>query len=192
MPPIKPGEVRNPQGKNGRPPGPPTNFRGRPLGEKPRSVVLWDLQQAAKEASEEGLEILKGCMRDETCDWPTRLRAIELLWERGYGKPQVSVAVNAMHSFAEVPQVMSQDDWLRRRGQPEGDPEGDSWLARQRGLPGSAPSEKRTSDGPSTQGGASSGPPVIDLPSIRTQEAEDPLLTAVDPTEPRPLGSKLN
>jgi hypothetical protein len=112
--------------------------------------------------------------------------------ERGYGRPDVHADVSVTHAFAEVPQVMTQDEWLRRRGQPEG-PEGDEWL-RQRGGGVAAPSEKRTSGVPSAQAGHSSGqvsnagrqPPTIDL------EAEDALLLDPDPTAPRPPGSKLN
>jgi hypothetical protein len=146
-------------------------------------VVLWDLQQAARDKSERGLAILVECMEDAEADWNTRLRAIELLWERGYGRPQVSVDLNMTHSFAEVPQVMSLEEWVARKGQPQGD---DRWLLTQQRASGvAAPQEKRTSGGPSAPAGASSGP-VLDL------QADDPLLTAVDPTKPPPAGSKLN
>jgi hypothetical protein len=155
--------------------------------------VLWDLQQAAKEASEEGLEILKGCMRDETCDWPTRLRAVEMLWERGYGRPQVSVAMNMTHAFAEVPQVETDVNvWLARKGQPEG-PEGDAWLLEHekgKGAGRVATTEKRTGEAPASVAEApehsSKGkrePVMLDL------EAEDPLLLDPDPTIARALTS---
>ena len=69
--PFKPGQSGNPEGSSkGR--------RGRPPGQKPHRVVLWDLQQAAKDKSKRGLEILEQCMEDTTCDWPTRLRAVEV------------------------------------------------------------------------------------------------------------------
>jgi hypothetical protein len=106
-----------PKGTSGNPQGYSKGRRGRPPGEKPHRVVLWDLQQAAKDRSARGLEILEQCMEDTTADWNTRLKAIEMLWERGYGKPQVSVALNATHSFAEVPQTMELDEWLANKGQ---------------------------------------------------------------------------
>jgi hypothetical protein len=115
-------EAGPPKVKSGRPPGrPPGSIiqRRRPASERP-SVVLWDLQQAAKDKSKRGLEILQECMEDTTCEWPVRLKAIEMLWERGYGRPQVSVAMNMNHNFAVVPEVMGQAEWLERKGQPVG------------------------------------------------------------------------
>jgi hypothetical protein len=151
-------------------------------------VVLWDLQQAAKDKSQRGLEILTQCMEDTEADWNTRLKAIELLWERGYGRPQVSVDMNLHHNFCVAPDVMELGAWLERHGQPEG-PAGDAWLLehqKAKGTQTAAPTERRTSDAPSTQAGSSSGPPTIDL-----QAEEAPLLDR-DPTEPPPPGSKLN
>ena len=174
--PFKPGQSGNPEGSSkGR--------RGRPPGQKPHRVVLWDLQQAAKDKSKRGLEILEQCMEDTTCDWPTRMRAFEMLWERGYGRPQQSIDMNLNHNFAEVPAVMGLDQWLERKGQPMGH---DAWLLEHQKANQPATTEKRTCDGPSEAAGASSGPPVIDL------KAEEALLLAKDPTEPPPPGSKLN
>jgi hypothetical protein len=162
--------VLNPEGHN-------QHTRGRPAGQKPHRVVLWDLQQAAKEASKRGLEILKQCMEDTTCDWNTRLRAIELLFERGYGRAQISAVIESNHRFVVAPDVMDLDQWLERKGQPAG-AAGDKWLE-------AHATEKRTGDGPSTQAGHSGGPPTIDA------VAEDNLLLDVDPTAPAPAG-KLN
>jgi hypothetical protein len=138
---------------------------------------------AARDKSKRGLEILEQCMEDTTCDWNTRLKAVELLWERGYGRPQVSVDVNTTHNFCIAPDVMELGVWLERRGQPIGEP-GDAWLAQQRRV--AAPTEKRSSDAPGTQAGASSGPPTIDA------VAEDALLLDKDPTAPAPDKTKLN
>ena len=174
--------------RQGRPPGSIAERR-RPASERP-SVILWDLQQAAKDKSKRGLEILTQCMEDTTADWNTRLKAVELLWERGYGRPQQSIDMNLNHNFAEVPAVMGLDQWLERKGQPVGH---DAWLLehqKAKGTQTAAPTGKRTSEPPSAQAGhperSSKGSgPVLDL------TAEDPLLTAVDPTEPPPPG-KLN
>jgi hypothetical protein len=109
--------------RQGRPPGAPTVNRPRPASERP-SVVTWDLQQAAKDKSARGLEILTQCMEDTGADWNTRLKAVELLWERGYGRPQVSVDMNLHHNFCVAPDTMELGQWLERKGQPEG-PAGD-------------------------------------------------------------------
>jgi hypothetical protein len=130
-------------------------------------VVLWDLQQAAKDKSRRGLEILEQCMEDTTCDWNTRLKAVELLFERAYGRPQVSVDMNMTHNFAEVPETMPLGLWLERKGQPVG-ASGDEWL-RQQGAGGGG-----TSDAPSSQAGHSSGPPTIDLKAEPEPEDELP------------------
>jgi hypothetical protein len=143
--------------------------------------VLWDLTQAARAKCPEALEFVYETMRDTDESRDVRLKAASILLERGYGKAKEMLDVSMTHSFAEVPQVMGLNEWLARKGQPPG-ADGDEWL-RQRGATGVATiPEKRTSEAPSARG----GPPVIDL------QAEDPLLTAVDPTEPRPPGSKLN
>ena len=123
-----------PKGTSGNPQGYSKGRRGRPPGVKPHPVVLWDLQQAAKDKSKRGLEILEQCMEDTTCDWPTRLRAIELLWERGYGRPQVSVDMAVNHNFCIAPDVMPIGEWLERKGQPVG-AAGDEWLAQQQSKP---------------------------------------------------------
>ena len=108
--PFKPGQSGNPEGSSkGR--------RGRPPGQKPHRVVLWDLQQAAKDKSKRGLEILEQCMEDTTCDWNTRLKAVELLFERAYGRPQIQAVVETNHNFCIAPDVMELDLWLERKGQ---------------------------------------------------------------------------
>jgi hypothetical protein len=43
--------------------------------------------------------------------------AIALL-ERAHGKPQLTVDANVQHRFAVVPEVMAEELWLARRGQP--------------------------------------------------------------------------
>jgi hypothetical protein len=88
------------------------------------------LAQAAKDKSKRGLEILTECMEDTNCEWPVRLKAIELLWERGYGRAQISAVIQSEHRFVVAPAVMEQSAWLERRGQPVG-AAGDAWLAQQ-------------------------------------------------------------
>jgi hypothetical protein len=138
--------------------------------------VTWDLQQAAKDKSKRGLEILEQCMEDTTCDWNTRLKAIEMLWERGYGRPQIQAVIETNHNFCIAPEVMELGQWLERKGQPLGD---DAWLLEHQKAKAAtqpaAPTEKRAS-----------GPPTIDL------NAEEALLMDADPTCPPPVGVKLN
>jgi hypothetical protein len=51
-------------------------------------------------------------MRNEAINRDTRLRAAQILLERGYGRPEVQVEVDVSHKFAVVPAVMSKEDWL--------------------------------------------------------------------------------
>jgi hypothetical protein len=80
---------------------------------------MWDLKQAARSHSEEGMQILLQCMRDRKADWNTRLKAIELLWERGYGRPEQHGDVNVSHRFVIAPNTMAIDEWLANKGQPK-------------------------------------------------------------------------
>jgi hypothetical protein len=158
----------------GRPPGQvsnPKGMRSRPPGEKPRSVVLWDLKMAARSHSEEGMEILLGCMKDEAADWGQRIRAIELLWAYGYGRPVQEAAIDVTHKFAVVPAVQTKEDWLASVAEEQ---------AAKRGRTAPA-SEARKG-----VGDAVPQPETIDL----TAEP-DPRLDP-DPTAPAPAGSKLN
>jgi hypothetical protein len=77
-------------------------------------VVEFDLVQAAKDRSKRGLEILVECMEDTGADWNTRLKAIELLFERGYGRAQIQAVIETNHRFVVAPQVMPLDQWLNR------------------------------------------------------------------------------
>jgi hypothetical protein len=196
MRPVQPGEVRNPEGISAYPKRPPKEPSGRgpgrppgiiaqkrtPASERP-AVIMWNLKQAMRALCPEARDVVERCLKSE--DERVALLAAQIAFERGYGKPEQHADVNVTHSFAEVPQVMSEAEWLRRRGQPEG-PEGDEWLRQRGATPVAAIPQKRTSEAPSAQARHSSGPPTIDL------TAEDALLTAVDPTEPPPPGSKLN
>jgi hypothetical protein len=167
MRPAEKGEVRNP--------------RGRPPGQRPHAVILWDLKQQMRALCPKARDVVERCLNSE--DERVALLAAQIAFERGYGKPEQHADINVTRNFAEVPQVMGQAEWLARRGQPEG-PAGDEWLQRQLAKPEPEP-EKRAS-GPPTGAAGHSSEQVLDL------TAEDPLLTAVDPTEPPPPGRKLN
>jgi hypothetical protein len=118
---------------------------------------MYNLRQAARSYSEEGLNIALQCMRDDNADWSQRLRAIELIWAYGFGRPQVQADVNISHSFCVAPNTMEINEWLERKGQPVG--VGDEWLQAQKraeGLP--APSEeKRTGESPAGVAGHANG-----------------------------------
>jgi hypothetical protein len=112
--------------RRGRLPGPPKEKSGprqrAAPGERHAALIakppicMYDLKQAAKRHSEEGLNILLGCMRDPAADWGHRIRAVELLWAYGHGKPQQSLEVDVSHKFAVVPAVMSKEEWLATKG----------------------------------------------------------------------------
>jgi hypothetical protein len=74
---------------------------------------LFDLKQAAKRLTEEGLNTCTECMRDTKADWSQRLRAIEIIFAYGYGKPQVTIEADVTHKFAVVPAVLSKEEWLK-------------------------------------------------------------------------------
>jgi hypothetical protein len=172
--PIKPGESRNPKGSSAL-----QRSRRQALGERP-AIVLWDLKMAARAHCPKALQRAVELLDDE--DKRVRLAAIEIVLERGYGRAEVHADVTLTCNFAEVPEVMPVDEWLRRKGQPAG-AAGDEWLERQLAKPEPG---KRTSEPPSAQAGHSSGAPTIDL------KAEEALLLDADPTAPPPPGSKLN
>jgi hypothetical protein len=136
-------------------------------------VVVYNLRQAAKSHSEEGLNIALQCMRDAKADWSQRLRAIELIWAYGFGRPQMSLEVNTEHRFVVAPDQMPVDLWLERRGQPEGS--GDAWLQAQKRAEGWLPApatERLTSESPtSSQGHPTEAAPVLDLTA--EEKAED-------------------
>jgi hypothetical protein len=166
MRPAEKGEIRNP--------------RGRPPGQRPHAVVLWDLKQQMRALCPKARDVVERCLKSE--DERVALLAAQIAFERGYGKPEQHTDVSLTCHFAEVPETMELGQWLERRGQPPGEAS-DAWLAQQRGLPGP---EKRASTAPPTRAEHSGEPTTIDA------VAEDALLLDRDPTMPRPPGSKLN
>jgi hypothetical protein len=52
-------------------------------------------------------------------DQKIALTAAEIMLERGYGRPAQKADVDIVHKFAVVPAVMSKEDWLRSKGQPD-------------------------------------------------------------------------
>jgi hypothetical protein len=173
---------RFPKGASGNPKG---HSEERRNWTPSKTAQYWDLKRAMREMCPEATEVVRKCLKSE--DERIALTAAQIAFERGFGKPEVHADVTLMCNFAEVPAVMPLGQWLERKGQPEGD---DRWLLEHQAKQGpggvAAPQEKRSTGAPADAAGASGGPPTIDL------QAEDPLLTAVDPTEPRPPGSKLN
>jgi hypothetical protein len=80
-------------------------------------MVRYDLKQAARAFAPEALETIVRCMRSE--DEKIALMASEILSSRAYGRPEQKADLDVVHAFVRVPEVMSQDDWLKSRGQPE-------------------------------------------------------------------------
>jgi hypothetical protein len=111
----------------------------------PSRAVQYDLRMAARSHSDEGMKILMECMRDRKADWGTRLKAIELLWERGYGKPEIRAAIDNEHRFVIAPNTMQIDEWLANKGQPTNN----AWLQEQQrkaGALAAPPEERRTGE----------------------------------------------
>ena len=118
---------RFPKGQSGNPLGSSKGRRGRPPGQKPSTVVIWDLKMAARKHCPKALQRIAECLDDE--DKKVRLMAAQIMLERGYGKPEQHVDAEVNHQFVIAPQVMPLDQWLARKGQPPGT--GDDWLERQ-------------------------------------------------------------
>jgi hypothetical protein len=94
----------------------------------PSKAVQYDLRMAARSYSGEGMKILLECMRDKKADWNTRLKGIELLWERGYGKPEIRAAIESEHRFVIAPEQMPIGEWMANMFQPQPN----AWLEKQR------------------------------------------------------------
>ena len=71
---------------------------------------------AAKSLSPESLDYIASVMRSPKEDTRNRLTAAALILDRGYGKPKEHVTADVVHRFAEVPEVMEREAWLRTRG----------------------------------------------------------------------------
>ena len=81
-------------------------------------MVIFDLKQAARALCPRAIEVLAEALHHK--DVRVRLIAAGLAFERGYGKPeQRSRQRRSLHKFAVVPEVMEQQEWLERRGQPK-------------------------------------------------------------------------
>jgi hypothetical protein len=78
----------------------------------------FDLREAARAWCPAALEVVKACLDHK--DAAIRLKAADILFDRGHGKAPVTAAVITTHRFAVVPEVMPEELWLERRGQPLG------------------------------------------------------------------------
>ena len=105
--------------------------RGRPPGEPPRSVILWDLKQNARSLCPKALKRAEALMDHE--DGRIAMAAIELILAYGYGKPEQHVAIESEHRFVVAPAVLPIDEWMATRGQGNA---GSAWLQAQQAREG--------------------------------------------------------
>jgi hypothetical protein len=89
----------------------------RPLQPKTAHMIVFDLREAARRYCPKALEVIAGCL--DSADEKVRLMAANIMLERGYGKPEQKSDSTAVHKFAVVPEVMEEQEWLERRGQPK-------------------------------------------------------------------------
>jgi hypothetical protein len=91
----------------------------RPLQPKTAHMIVFDLREAARRYCPKALEVIAGCL--DSADEKVRLMAANIMLERGYGKPEQKSDSTAVHKFAVavVPEVMEEQEWLARRGQPK-------------------------------------------------------------------------
>lgn len=85
------------------------NPGGRPKAIKP-------IKELARENSLEAMQKIVKLMEDS--DPRVALAAAIHVLDRAWGKPEQKADVEMVHRFAQVPQVMSKEDWLRTRGDP--------------------------------------------------------------------------
>ena len=107
---------RFPKGQSGNPLGSSKGRRGRPPGQKPSTVVIWDLKMAARKHCPKALQRIAECLDDE--DKKVRLMAAQIMLERGYGKPEQHVDAEVAHNFCIAPDTMPLDQWLAPKGSP--------------------------------------------------------------------------
>jgi hypothetical protein len=106
--------VKSPNGGKLMPRPPNTSRAQQP---KTAHMVMFDLREAARRWCPEALEVVAKCLSSK--DEKVRLLAAEIMLNRGYGKPLVTVDANTTHAFVVAPEVMSEADWLRTRGNPQ-------------------------------------------------------------------------
>jgi hypothetical protein len=92
------------------------NPAGGSAAQRADRMVVFDLKQAARRLCPEALATIERAMHSK--DERVRVMAATVILERGYGKPEQKADLEVVHRFAEVPQVMDQETWLARRGQP--------------------------------------------------------------------------
>jgi hypothetical protein len=79
-------------------------------------MVVFDIREAARAHCERAIEKLAEHM--ESDDERVSTMACIAMVERGYGKPEQRTDASVTHKFAVVPEVMAEDEWLARKGQP--------------------------------------------------------------------------
>jgi hypothetical protein len=114
----KKGAVTNPEG-NGRRNWTPS-----------KTARYWELKTAMRELAPQAVEVVRKCLGSD--DERIALMAAEIAFERGFGKAVVHADVEINHRFVVAPAVMPVDQWLARKGQPEGR-DGDAWLLEHEG-----------------------------------------------------------
>jgi hypothetical protein len=130
----------------------------------PSKAVQFDLRMAARSYGQEALDFMVACMRDETLDKDTRLKAAALIHDRGYGRPQMLAEVDVHHKFVIAPETMGIDQWLKCKGQSAPN----DWLEQQQRQ---QQQQQRKTEGP-----------TIDLKAEERLEPELPLALPVYPS----------
>jgi hypothetical protein len=98
--------------QKGHPGGP-----GRPkIGSRLDTMVVFDIKQAARALCPRAIQVLEEAMAHK--DIRVRTVAALALIDRGYGKPEQRAEAHVTHKFAVVPEVMAEEEWLARKGQP--------------------------------------------------------------------------
>jgi hypothetical protein len=93
---------------------------------------MWELRQEARRHSPKALQRIVECLDDE--NKKIRLMAADMILNRAWGRPELSVELNADHSFVVAPNTLPLDEWLQTKGQ--------GWAAHRRELEAQAQQAK--------------------------------------------------
>jgi hypothetical protein len=74
--------------------------------------IAFDLREQARSLCPRAIEVIRECLHSD--DERVRLLAAQLAFDRGFGKAPVTADVNLNHNFCEVPQVLSEEEWLKQ------------------------------------------------------------------------------
>jgi hypothetical protein len=86
-----------------------TKTGGRAVGTPNKKPA--ELQALAREYTAEAVERVAELMRS-AADEHVRLKAAGMLFDRGWGRAEITADLNVSHAFVVAPEVMTEADWV--------------------------------------------------------------------------------